>query len=47
MLVMIVHVAIPVTETDDRTSALMLFVDLFLWNFIFHFGYVFKIIKLE
>ena len=47
MLVMIVQTAIPVRETDDRISALMLLVDLFLWNFKFHFGYVFKIIKLE
>jgi len=47
MLVMIVQAAIPVRETDDRISALMLLVDLFLWNFVFHFGSVFKIIKLN
>jgi len=47
MLVMIKQAAIPVRETDYRISALMLLVDLFLWNFEFHFGSVFKIIKLE
>ena len=29
----ILHTAIPVREIDDRISALMLLVDLFLWNF--------------
>jgi len=44
---MIVQAAIPVKENDDRTSALMLLVGFFLWNFKFHFGSVFKIMKLE
>jgi len=44
---MIVQAATPVKETDDRISALMFLVGLFLWNFKFHFGSVFKIIKLE
>jgi len=47
MLVMIVQAAIPVKETDDRIIALMFLVDLFLWSCKFHFGSVFKIIKLE
>ena len=47
MLVMTVQAAIPVREIDDRISALTLLVDLFLWSFKFHFGSVFKIIKLE
>ena len=47
MLVIIVQAAIPVKETDDRIIALMFCVDLFLWSFKFHFGSVFKIIKLE
>ena len=44
---MIVQAVNPVRETDDRISALMLLVDLFLWNFKFQFRSVFKIIKLE
>jgi len=47
MLVMIVQAAILVRETDDKISALMHLVGLFLWNFKFHFGSVFKIINLE
>ena len=47
MLVMIVQAAIPVKEIDDRISALMFLVGLFLWNFKFHFGSAFKIIKPE
>jgi len=47
MLVMIVQYAIPGREIGDRISALILLVDLFLWNFKFHFGSVSKIIKLE
>ena len=47
MLVMIVQAAIPVRENDNRINALMLLVDLFLWNFKFNFGSVLKIIKLE
>jgi len=47
MLAMIVQAAMPVKEIDDRTIALMFLVDLFLWSFKFHFGSVFKIIKLE
>jgi len=47
MLVMIVQAAIPVKETDNRISALMFLVDLFLWNFKFHFGSVFRITNIE
>ena len=37
--------AIPLRETDDKISALMLVTGLFLWNFKFHFGSVFKIVN--
>ena len=47
MLAMIVQAAIHIRETDDRISALIFLVKVFLWNFIFHFGSVFKIINLE
>jgi len=47
MLVMIVQAAMPVKEIDDRIIALMFLVDLFLWSFRFHFGSVFRIMKLE
>ena len=47
MLVMIVQAAAPVKEIDDRIITLMFLVNLFLWSFKFHFGSVFKIIKLE
>ena len=47
MLVMIVQAAIPVKETDGRISAQMFLVDLFLWNFKFHFGSLLRIINLE
>ena len=47
MLVIIVQTAIPVKETDEKIITLMFLVDLFLWSFKFHFGSVFKIIKLE
>jgi hypothetical protein len=47
MLVIIVQAAIPVRETDDRTIAHIVFVDLFLWRFKFHFGSVLKIMNLE
>jgi hypothetical protein len=46
-LVMIVQTAIPVREIDDKISAEMFLVELFLWDFRFHFGSVFKIINLE
>ena len=38
---------ITVREIDDRISALIFLACLFLWNFKFHFGTVFKIMKLE
>jgi len=44
---MTVPAAIPVREIDDKISAIMLLVVLFLWNFMFHFGSVFKIMNLE
>jgi hypothetical protein len=47
MLVMTVHAIIPISETDDRTIALMFFLVLFLADFVFHFGSVFKIMNLE
>jgi hypothetical protein len=47
MLVIIVQTAIPVREIGDKISALILLIGLFLWNFKFHFGSVFKIMNLE
>jgi len=47
MLVMIVQTAIPVKEIVYRISALTFLNGLFLWNFKFHFGSVFRIIKRE
>jgi len=47
MLVMIVQAAMPVREIEDRISAQILLVDLFLFAFKFHLGSVFRIIKLE
>jgi hypothetical protein len=47
MLVMIVQTAIPVREIDIKINALILLVGLFLWNFKFHFGSVFKIMNLH
>jgi len=44
---MIEQAAIPVREIVDRARALIFLVDLFLWNFKFHLGSVFKIMKLE
>jgi len=44
---MIVQAAIPVKEIDDGISAQMSLVDLFLWDFKFHFGSVFRITNLE
>jgi len=38
---------LPAGDIDDRISALMLLVDLFFWNFKYHFVSVFKIIRLE
>jgi hypothetical protein len=45
MLAMMVHAAIPVIEIDDRSSALMFLVFLFLGAFRFHFGSVFSYYK--
>jgi hypothetical protein len=47
MLVITVQATIPVRETDDKICALILLIALFLWNFKFHFGSVFKIMNLE
>jgi len=47
MLVIIVQAAIPVRETDDKISALMLWLAYFCGTFKFHFGSVFKIVSLE
>jgi len=45
--VMIVQTAITVKEIIDRISAPVFLNCLFLWNFKFHFGSIFRIIKLE
>jgi hypothetical protein len=47
MLVMTVHAIIPVSEIDDRIIAFIFLLSLFLWDFVFHFGSVFRIINLE
>lgn len=47
MLVMMIHAAIPVRETVDRSNALVFSAFLFLWEFKFHFGSVFRIMNLE
>lgn len=44
---MIVHAAIPSREIDDRSNAWIFLVFLFLWDLKFHFGSVFRIMKLE
>ena len=46
MLVMTVQTVSTVREIDDRMSVQMFLADLFLWNFKFHFGSVFKIMNL-
>jgi hypothetical protein len=47
MLVMIVQAVSPIRETEDRISAQEFLIDLFLWDFKFHFGSALKIINLE
>ena len=47
MLVMIVHTSIPISEIDDRITALRFLPVLFLLDFMFHFGSVFRIKNLE
>jgi hypothetical protein len=47
MLVVIVQTAISVREIDDKISAVILLIGLFLWNFKFLFGSVFRIMNLE
>jgi len=42
-----VHTSIPISEIDDRNTALRFLVVLFLWDFIFHFGSIFRIRNLE
>jgi hypothetical protein len=44
---MIVHSTAPVSEIDDRIIALTFLVVLFLCDWLFHFGSVFRIINLE
>jgi len=46
MLVMIVHIIIPVRETDYRISALTFLFVLFLCDCRFQFGSVFRITNL-
>jgi hypothetical protein len=40
MLTIILQIAIPVKETDDKISALMFLVVLFLCGFKFHYYYL-------
>lgn len=47
MLLMIVQAAIPIKETDERISALMFLIVVFLWILTFHFGSVLRIMNLE
>jgi hypothetical protein len=47
MLVIIMQAAIPVRKTNYKISALIFLVVLFLCDFKFHFGSVFKIINLD
>jgi len=47
MLVMIVQAVNPVREIEGRISAHMFLIDLFLWDFKFHFGSALKVINLE
>jgi hypothetical protein len=47
MLVIIAHADFPIRASDDKISALKFLVNLYLRNFMFHFGSVFKIINLE
>jgi hypothetical protein len=47
MLVIIVQAAIPIKEIDDKISAPILLVVLFLWVLKFHFGSIFRIKNLE
>jgi hypothetical protein len=47
MFVITVHAALPINEIDDRIIALIFLVVLFLWNFVFHLGSVFRIKNLE
>jgi len=44
---MIVQAAIPIREIDDRVSAQMFLIALFLFDFRFHLGSVFRIMNLE
>ena len=44
---LIVHAAIPVRETDDKISVLMLLVGLSSWIFKFNFGSMVTIINLD
>ena len=46
MLVIIVQAVNPMTEIVDRINV-QVFLDLFFWDFIFHFGSAFRIINLE
>jgi hypothetical protein len=47
MLVMIMHADFPIRAIDDNINALKFLVKLYLRNFMFHFGSLFKIINLE
>jgi len=47
MLVKIVQAVNPLREIEDRITAQVFLIDLFLWDFKFHFGSVLKIINLE
>jgi hypothetical protein len=44
---MIVQAVRPIREIEDRIRAQEFLIDLFLWNFKFHFGSALRIMKLE
>jgi len=47
MLVIIVQAINPVREIEDNISAQVFLIDLFLWDFKFHFGSALEIMNLE
>jgi len=47
MLVIIVQATNPVREIEDNISVHEVLIDLFLWDFKFHFGSALRIINLE
>jgi len=47
MLVIIVQAINPVREIEGNISAQVFLIDLFLWDFKFHFGSALEIMNLE